>query len=136
MGEVIFVLLEICLLATKVQLSRGIHSGNRIHRRSCALGQVPQRRGRYIRSFITTPRKPNSAQRKVGKVRLTNGRIIGGKIMGRGYVPHKFAVVLVRGGGHRDTPGIRYSLIRGALECLPVMTKTRRRSIYGVSLKM
>ncbi len=118
-------------MATKGQLERGIRrvQANYVH--SPALLGNPQKRGRYMRSLIVTPRKPNSAQRKVGKIRLSNGKIVLTKVPGIGSLPHKFAVVLVRGKGHRDTPGARYSLIRGSRECMPIYTKRWRRSIYG-----
>nr|QIB71972.1 ribosomal protein S12 [Gruberia lanceolata] len=99
---------------------------------SPALKSNPQVRGRFSRMVINTPRKPNSALRKVGKIFLTNKKRIRAKIPGSGTIPQKYAVVLVKGKGHKDTPGVKYSLIRGALECLPLFQKTRRRSIYGV----
>lgn len=107
----------------------------RVHRgRYCwsvALKGCPQVRGRLLRLFTTTPRKPNSARRRVGKIRLTNGKHIIAKLPGRGNLPGKHAVVLVRGHGYKDTPGVGYSMIRGALECLSLFDKRRRRSIYG-----
>ncbi len=99
---------------------------------SVALKHCPQVRGRFLKYFITTPRKPNSAKRKVGRVQLTNGKRVTVKIPGKGYRPAKYATVLVRGKGHKDTPGVKYSLVRGVLECPPLLNKTRRRSIYGV----
>lgn len=98
---------------------------------SPALKGNPQVRGRFSRSYICTPRKPNSALRKVGKVVLINGKRITAKVPGSGAMPQKYAIVLVRGKGHKDTPGVGYSLVRGALECLPLFNKTRRRSVYG-----
>lgn len=99
---------------------------------SAALKSQPQARGRFNRIVVLTPRKPNSALRKVGKVSLYNGKKITAKIPGSGVLPTKFSIVLARGRGHRDTPGVKYSLIRGSLECIPIFEKTRRRSIYGV----
>jgi small subunit ribosomal protein S12 len=99
---------------------------------SAALLKKPQARGRFNRIVILTPRKPNSALRKVGKVSLYNGKRITAKIPGSGVLPTKFSIVLARGRGHRDTPGVKYSLIRGSLECIPIFEKTRRRSLYGV----
>jgi small subunit ribosomal protein S12 len=96
-----------------------------------ALKHCPQVRGKFLRYFITTPRKPNSAKRKVGRVLLTNGKRVTVKIPGQGFKPAKYANVLVRGKGHKDTPGVKYSVVRGALECPPLLKKTRRRSIYG-----
>lgn len=125
----------IFLMATKNQLGRGIHRPNLSFVGSPGLTGDPQRRGRYVRSVIITPRKPNSAQRKSGKIRLSNRKAVFCKIPGRGSIPHRFAVVLVRGKGHRDTPGARYSLVRGNRECMPLFNKRRRRSIYGAKRK-
>lgn len=83
--------------------------------------------------ILNTPRKPNSALRKIGKIFLSNKKKVRAKIPGSGTIPQKYATVLVKGKGHKDTPGVKYSLIRGALECLPLFQKTRRRSIYGVA---
>ena len=94
----------------------------------------PQSRGRVSKIVILTPRKPNSALRKVGKVFLFNKKKIAVKIPGSGTLPTKYSIVLAKGNGYRDTPGVKYSLIRGSLECLPLFQKTRRRSIYGVKI--
>ncbi len=123
------------LMTTKNQLQRKIRRKNISFVASPGLMGHPQQRGRYVRSVIITPRKPNSAQRKSGKIRLSNRKAVFVKIPGRGSIPHKFAVVLVRGKGHRDTPGARYSLVRGNRECMPLFNKKRRRSIYGAKRK-
>ena len=99
---------------------------------STALKGCPQVRGKFLKQLIITPRKPNSAKRKVGKVLLSNRKRITVKIPGKGWRPAKYATVLVRGKGHKDTPGVKYSLVRGALECPPLFKKVRRRSIYGL----
>lgn len=91
-----------------------------------------QRRGRIIKIMIKTPRKPNSAIRKVARVHLTTRKNVFAKIPGSGNLPLKYNVVLVKGGGYRDTPCVNYSLVRGNLECLPLFKKNKRRSIYGV----
>ena len=96
-----------------------------------ALRHNPQIRGRVVRIVIRTPKKPNSALRKTGKVFLRTRKIVYAKVAGSGYLPSKFSVILVRGSGFKDTPAINYTIIRGAWECLPVLSKTRRRSIYG-----
>lgn len=96
-----------------------------------ALHHNPQIRGRVVRIVIRTPKKPNSALRKTGKIFLRTRKIIYAKVAGSGYLPSKFSVILVRGSGFKDTPAINYTIIRGAWECLPVLSKTRRRSIYG-----
>ena len=82
--------------------------------------------------MIRTPRKPNSAIRKVARVSLTTDKRVFAKIPGSGTLPQKYNVVLVKGGGYRDTPSVSYSLVRGVLECMPLFKKTKRRSIYGV----
>ena len=97
-----------------------------------ALKSCCQRKGRIVKLMIKTPRKPNSAIRKVARVQLTTNKKVFAKIPGSGTLPQKYNVVLVKGKGYRDTPSVRYSLIRGALECLPLFKKTKRRSIYGV----
>jgi small subunit ribosomal protein S12 len=94
---------------------------------------APQKRGRVLRFFTTTPRKPNSARRKVAKIILSNNKTLLAKLVGEGSAPNKYAVVLVRGRGAKDTPRVNYSMIRGALECLPLFQKNRKRSIFGVS---
>lgn len=101
-------------------------------RKNPGLKLKPQARGRFKKLVILTPRKPNSALRKVGKINLFNKKRVQTKIPGSGTQPMKYSIVLVRGNGYRDTPGVKYSLIRGGLECLPLFEKTRRRSIYGV----
>lgn len=120
-------------MATKIQMGRGLRKNGKKYTRSPALQGNPQKRGRFRKLVIITPRKPNSAKRKVGKIKLSNGKRVAVKMPGRGSYPYKFAVVLVRGGGHRDTPGVGYSTIRGALECMPLFDKKRRRSLYGNS---
>jgi len=97
-----------------------------------ALKSCCQRRGRIVKLMIKTPRKPNSAIRKVARVQLTTNKKVFAKIPGSGTLPQKYNVVLVKGKGYRDTPSVRYSLVRGALECLPLFKKTKRRSVYGV----
>ena len=96
-----------------------------------ALQHNPQIRGRVVRIVIRTPKKPNSALRKTGKIFLRTRKVVYAKVAGSGYLPSKFSVILVRGSGFKDTPAINYTIIRGAWECLPVLSKTRRRSIYG-----
>lgn len=86
-----------------------------------------------IKLFNAAPKKPNSAKRKTGKIILANKKLIFAKLIGKGYVPQKYALVLVRGGGFKDTPQVNYSMIRGVLECLPVFEKKRRRSHFGAS---
>ena len=100
-----------------------------------ALKKNPQVRGRFNKISIITPRKPNSALRKVGRVTLVNGKRVFTKIAGSGYLPQKFASVLVKGTGYKDTPSAKYSLIRGKYECPTIPTKTKKRSLYGIKNK-
>lgn len=101
---------------------------------SPALIGKPQRKGRFVKMVIETPRKPNSALRKVGKIFFFGGKRVAAKIPGSGSIPQKFATVLVQGKGYKDTPGVKYKLVRGAYDCLPLFNKTKRRSIYGVMM--
>ena len=97
-----------------------------------ALKQSPQRRGVCTRVYTTTPKKPNSALRKVARVRLTNGMEVGAYIPGEGHNLQEHSVVLVRGGRVKDLPGIRYKVIRAALDTAGVSDRKQSRSMYGV----
>jgi small subunit ribosomal protein S12 len=96
-----------------------------------ALGGAPQRRGVCTRVFTNTPRKPNSALRKVARVRLTNGVEVTAYIPGEGHNLQEHSVVLVRGGRVNDLPGIRYKVIRAALDTGGVADRRQARSKYG-----
>src|SRR6476660_9515038 len=96
-----------------------------------ALGGAPQRRGVCTRVFTHTPKKPNSALRKVARVRLTNGMEVTSYIPGEGHSLQEHSVVLVRGGRVKDLPGVRYHIIRGALDSSGVANRKRGRSKYG-----
>ena len=96
-----------------------------------ALGGAPQRRGVCTRVYTTTPKKPNSALRKVARVRLTNGMEIGAYIPGEGHNLQEHSVVLVRGGRVKDLPGVRYKVIRAALDAAGVSDRKQGRSKYG-----
>ena len=98
---------------------------------SQALQHNPQRRGRLRRITTLTPRKPNSAIRKVGKLKLSNGKNIYAKVYGIGSLPKKYAALLIKGKGHKDTPGAQYGILRGVYECLSLFNKLRKRSLYG-----
>jgi len=100
-----------------------------------ALKRCPQRRGVCIRVYTTTPRKPNSALRKVARVRLTTGREVTAYIPGEGHNLQEHSVVLVRGGRVKDLPGVRYHIVRGALDTSGVEARTQSRSLYGAKLK-
>ena len=96
-----------------------------------ALSSCPQRRGVCTRVYTTTPKKPNSALRKVARVRLTNGFEITAYIPGEGHNLQEHSIVLVRGGRVKDLPGVRYHIVRGALDTAGVENKIRSRSKYG-----
>jgi small subunit ribosomal protein S12 len=99
--------------------------------KSPALAGAPQKRGVCTRVFTTTPRKPNSALRKVARVRLTNGQEVTSYIPGEGHNLQEHSVVLVRGGRVADLPGIRYKVIRAALDTAGVSDRKQGRSKYG-----
>ena len=92
----------------------------------------PQRRGVCLQVKTVTPKKPNSALRKVCRVRLSNGKEISAYIGGEGHNLQEHSIVLVRGGRVRDLPGVRYHVVRGSLDCLGVEGRNRGRSKYGV----
>ena len=96
-----------------------------------ALQSCPQRRGVCVRVYTTTPKKPNSALRKVARVRLTNGIEVTAYIPGEGHNLQEHSVVLVRGGRVKDLPGVRYHIVRGALDSTGVNNRRRSRSKYG-----
>ena len=96
-----------------------------------ALKESPQKRGVCVRVYTTTPKKPNSALRKVARVRLTNGIEITTYIPGVGHNLQEHSVVLVRGGRVKDLPGVRYHIIRGALDSTGVQDRKKSRSKYG-----
>ena len=95
------------------------------------LQKCPQRKGVCLQVLTRTPRKPNSALRKVAKVRLTNGREITAYIPGEGHNLQEHSIVLVRGGRVRDLPGVRYHIVRGTLDASGVDARRRSRSKYG-----
>lgn len=99
--------------------------------KSRALDSCPQRRGVCTRVYTTTPKKPNSALRKVAKVRLTNGVEIIAYIGGEGHNLQEHSIVLVRGGRVKDLPGVRYHIVRGSLDTAGVEGRTQSRSKYG-----
>ena len=99
--------------------------------KSPALTSCPQRRGVCTRVYTTTPKKPNSAMRKVARVRLTNGFEVTAYIPGVGHNLQEHSVVLVRGGRVKDLPGVRYHIVRGTLDCGGVENRRQSRSLYG-----
>ena len=102
--------------------------------KSPALAGSPQKRGVCIRVYTTTPKKPNSALRKVARVRLTNGMEVTSYIPGVGHNLQEHSIVLVRGGRVKDLPGVRYHLVRGALDAVGVQNRRQGRSKYGAKL--
>jgi small subunit ribosomal protein S12 len=100
-----------------------------------ALGASPQKRGVCTRVYTTTPKKPNSALRKVCRVRLTNGYEVTSYIGGEGHNLQEHSVVLVRGGRVKDLPGVRYKVVRGTLDAAGVSDRKEARSQYGVKKK-
>lgn len=122
------------ILTTINQLIRRIFFKRKPQKRRPALKKCPQVRGTVMRARIVTPRKPNSARRPVAKVILVNDKRVTAHIPGSGHALRRYSQVLIRGGGSRDLPGVRYSCIRGVFDCYGIMHKTKRRSIYGVPL--
>ncbi len=98
---------------------------------SPALENCPQKRGVCVRVYTTTPKKPNSALRKVARVRLTNGMEVTSYIPGVGHNLQEHSVVMIRGGRVKDLPGVRYHIIRGKLDTMGVQDRKQARSKYG-----
>ncbi|MGQ9471083.1 MAG: 30S ribosomal protein S12 [Candidatus Aminicenantales bacterium] len=113
------------------QLVRKGRSFKREKSKSPALAACPQKRGVCIRVFTTTPKKPNSALRKVARVRLTNNVEVTAYIPGIGHNLQEHSVVLIRGGRVKDLPGVRYHIIRGTLDAEGVQNRMQGRSLYG-----
>lgn len=103
--------------------------------KSPALQGNPQKRGVCVRVYTTTPKKPNSALRKVARVRLTSGIEVTAYIPGEGHNLQEHSVVLVRGGRVKDLPGVRYHIVRGALDALGVANRKQGRSKYGTKME-
>lgn len=118
-------------MATANQLVRKPRKSKAARSDSIALQGCPQRRGVCTRVYTTTPKKPNSALRKVCRVRLTNGYEVASYIGGEGHNLQEHSVVLIRGGRVKDLPGVRYHTVRGALDTAGVQDRRQRRSKYG-----
>ena len=118
-------------MSTINQLVRRARSPKTYKSASPALAKCPQRRGVCTRVYTTTPKKPNSALRKVAKVRLTNGFEVISYIGGEGHNLQEHSVVLIRGGRVKDLPGVRYHILRGVLDTQGVAARRQRRSKYG-----
>ncbi len=113
------------------QLVRKGREKQRKKKATPALQNCPQRRGVCIRVYTTTPKKPNSALRKVARVRLTNGIEVTSYIPGEGHNLQEHSVVLIRGGRVKDLPGVRYHVVRGTLDAVGVQDRRQGRSKYG-----
>lgn len=113
------------------QLIRTGRTNRRKKTTAPALKSCPQKRGVCVRVYTTTPKKPNSALRKVARVRLTHGMEVTAYIPGEGHNLQEHSVVLVRGGRVKDLPGVRYHIIRGALDSVGVNNRRQGRSKYG-----
>ncbi len=118
-------------MPTIQQLVRKGRKAKRRVSKSVALQGNPQRRGVCTRVYTTTPKKPNSALRKVAKVRLTNGFEVIAYIPGEGHNLQEHSIVLVRGGRVKDLPGVKYHIVRGALDTAGVADRRQSRSKYG-----
>jgi small subunit ribosomal protein S12 len=118
-------------LPTINQLVRQGRKSTKAKSQKPALQGNPQKRGVCTRVFTTTPKKPNSALRKVARVRLVNGIEVTAYIPGEGHNLQEHSIVLVRGGRVRDLPGVRYKIIRGAYDCAAVQNRKQSRSRYG-----
>ena len=118
-------------MATVNQLVRKPRKSKREKSNVPALESCPQKRGVCTRVYTTTPKKPNSALRKVARVRLTNGYEVSSYIGGEGHNLQEHSVVLIRGGRVKDLPGVRYHTVRGTLDCAGVNDRRQGRSKYG-----
>ena len=118
-------------MPTISQLIRDGRTALKNRTKSPALGSSPQKRGVCVRVYTSTPKKPNSALRKVARVRLTNGIEVTTYIPGVGHNLQEHSIVLVRGGRVKDLPGVRYKIIRGSLDTQGVKNRKQARSRYG-----
>jgi len=118
-------------MPTIIQLVRQGRQQLRKKEKAPALQACPQKRGVCVRVYTTTPKKPNSALRKVARVRLTNGIEVTTYIPGVGHNLQEHSIVLIRGGRVKDLPGVRYHIIRGALDTAGVADRRQSRSLYG-----
>jgi len=118
-------------MPTIQQLVRKGRKVTNVKSKSPSLDSCPQRRGVCTRVTTVTPKKPNSAMRKVARVRLTNGKEVNAYIPGEGHNLQEHSIVLVRGGRVKDLPGVKYHIIRGALDTAGVEGRSQRRSKYG-----
>ena len=122
-------------MATVNQLVRKPRQAPTYKSQSPALDNCPQRRGVCTRVYTTTPKKPNSALRKVARVKLSNGTEVTAYIPGEGHNLQEHSMVLVRGGRVKDLPGVRYKIVRGALDTQAVKNRKQARSRYGAKME-
>ena len=113
------------------QLVKNRRRAKRKFSKSPVLDKCPQKRGVCLQVKTMTPKKPNSALRKIARVRLSNGKEVTVYIPGEGHTLQEHSIVLIRGGRVRDLPGVRYHIIRGTLDCLGVEGRKGSRSLYG-----
>ena len=118
-------------MPTGNQLIRKPRVAQKARKKVPALQQSPQKRGVCTRVYTVTPKKPNSALRKVCRVRLTNGYEVVSYIPGEGHNLQEHSVVLIRGGRVKDLPGVRYHILRGVLDTQGIAKRRQRRSLYG-----
>jgi len=118
-------------MPTIIQLIRKARLLKKKKGKSPALGGCPQKRGVCIQVRTMTPKKPNSALRKIARIRLTNGQEVTAYIPGEGHNLQEHSIALVRGGRVKDLPGVRYHIVRGTLDCQGVQNRKRSRSKYG-----
>jgi small subunit ribosomal protein S12 len=123
--------LEIRKYANNQSVSAEVAQGAGHQEQGAGVGQLPAKRGVCTRVYTTTPKKPNSALRKVAKVRLTNGFEVISYIGGEGHNLQEHSVVLIRGGRVKDLPGVRYHIVRGSLDTQGVKDRKQSRSKYG-----
>jgi small subunit ribosomal protein S12 len=121
-------------MPTIQQLIRSARKKQTIKSKAPALKSCPQRRGICLRVYTVTPKKPNSALRKVARIRLTSGFEVTAYIPGVGHNLQEHAVVLVRGGRVKDLPGVRYHIVRGTLDTAGVKNRSQSRSKYGAKM--
>lgn len=119
-------------MPTLIQLAKGIRKHASKHYRTISLNHCPQKRASCLRVLIMSPKKPNSAQRRIAKLRLSNGVRITAHIPGIGHNFQKHGVALVRGARVRDLPGVRYRVIRGKYDVTSIVHRRQGRSKYGM----
>lgn len=118
-------------MITNQQLLKNTRTKNTVINKSI-LKNSPQKRAICLKVYVTTPKKPNSAMRKVARVKLANGLETTAYIPGEGHNLQEHSIVLIRGGRVKDLPGVKYKIIRGALDCNGVKNRKQGRSKYGV----